>query len=50
MNFVEKLGGKVEEVIPLKIKLPHSYHFHKKKFHEFEANLYKIVRRENHVK
>lgn len=43
-NFVERAGGRVEEVVPLKIKLPHSYHFHKKKFHVFEASLYRIVR------
>lgn len=44
IKFVEQLGGKVVEEVPLKIKLPPSYHFHKKKFHVFEARLYKIVR------
>ncbi|MGQ9759514.1 MAG: METTL5 family protein [Candidatus Methanomethylicaceae archaeon] len=43
-KFVGGVGGKVDEVLPLRIKLPHTYHFHKKRFHVFEADLYRIVR------
>ncbi len=43
-RFVGEVGGRVDEVLPLKIKLPPTYHFHKKRFHLFEADLYRIVR------
>jgi len=43
-SYVRDLGGRVDEILPLNIKLPPSYHFHKKKFHEFNADLYRIVR------
>jgi putative methylase len=43
-GYVEGLGAKIDEILPLSIKLPPTYHFHKKKFHEFEADLFRIVR------
>jgi putative methylase len=43
-SFVADMGCRVDEVLPLSIKLPPTYHFHKKKFHEFEVDLYRIVR------
>ncbi|NHV61152.1 MAG: methyltransferase [Candidatus Verstraetearchaeota archaeon] len=43
-KFVGDVGGKVDEVLPLKIKLPPTYHFHRKRFYLFEADLYRIVR------
>ncbi|MCX8182275.1 MAG: METTL5 family protein [Candidatus Methanomethyliaceae archaeon] len=43
-RFVGDVGGKVDEVLPLKIKLPPTYHFHRKRFYLFEADLYRIVR------
>lgn len=43
-SFTIDMGGRVDEILPLSIKLPPTYHFHKKKFHEFEADLYRIVR------
>jgi putative methylase len=43
-GYVEELGGRVDEILPLNIKLPPTYHFHKKKFHEFEVDLYRVVR------
>ncbi|MEM4644361.1 MAG: hypothetical protein QW748_03165, partial [Candidatus Methanomethylicaceae archaeon] len=43
-RFVADVGGKVDEVLPLKIKLPPTYHFHRKRFYLFEADLYRIVR------
>ncbi|MGA2573450.1 MAG: METTL5 family protein [Candidatus Methanomethylicaceae archaeon] len=43
-SYVRDLGGKVDEILPLNIKLPPTYHFHKKKFHEFDVDLYRIVR------
>jgi len=42
--FVKGEGGKVDEVLPLSIKLPPTYHFHKKRVHEFAVDLYRIVR------
>lgn len=42
--FVRGEGGKVDEVLPLSIKLPPTYHFHKKRVHEFAVDLYRIVR------
>ncbi len=44
VRYVKELGGKVDEVLPLKIKLPPTYHFHKKRFHTFDVDLYRIVR------
>ncbi|MGB9622590.1 MAG: METTL5 family protein [Candidatus Methanomethylicaceae archaeon] len=43
-KFVRDVGGKVDEVLPLKIKLPPTYHFHRKRFYLFEADLYRVVR------
>ncbi|MDI9644976.1 MAG: METTL5 family protein [Candidatus Verstraetearchaeota archaeon] len=43
-SFVKGCGGHVDEVLPLKIKLTPTYHFHKKKAHTFEADLFRIVR------
>jgi len=43
-RFVGDVGGKVDEVLPLKIKLPPTYNFHRKRFYLFEADLYRIVR------
>lgn len=43
-RFVADVGGKVDEVLPLKIKLPPTYHFHRKRFYLFEVDLYRIVR------
>ncbi|MCQ5376631.1 MAG: METTL5 family protein [Candidatus Methanomethylicia archaeon] len=43
-SYIEGLGGRVEEVLPLKIKLPPTYHFHKKRFHAVDIDLYRIVR------
>ena len=42
--FVRAEGGKVDEVLPLSIKLPPTYHFHTKRLHEFAVDLYRIVR------
>lgn len=42
--YVKGLGGRVDEVLPLSIKLPPTYHFHTKRFHEFTVDLYRIVR------
>jgi putative methylase len=43
-GFVEDCGGRIDEILPLKIKLPPTYHFHKRKFHVFDVDLYRIVR------
>lgn len=43
-KYVKGLGGRVDEVLPLKIKLPPTYHFHTKRFHAFDVDLYRIVR------
>jgi len=43
-GFVRDCGGKVDEMLPLKIKLPPTYQFHKKRFHIFDVDLYRIVR------
>ena len=43
-RFVGECGGKVDEILPLKIKLPPTYQFHKKRFHIFDVDLYRIVR------
>lgn len=42
--YVRGEGGRVDEVLPLSIKLPPTYHFHKKRVHEFAVDLYRIVR------
>ncbi len=42
--YVKEEGGRVDEVLPLSIKLPPTYHFHKKRVHEFAVDLYRIVR------
>ncbi|MCC6012942.1 MAG: METTL5 family protein [Candidatus Verstraetearchaeota archaeon] len=44
-KFINNINAKIDEIIPLKIKLPHTYQFHKKKFYEFEVDLYKITRK-----
>jgi len=44
VGFVRDCGGKVDELLPLKIKLPPTYQFHKKRFHIFDVDLYRIVR------
>jgi putative methylase len=44
MAYVKGEGGKVDEILPLSIKLPPTYHFHKKRVHEFAVDLYRIVR------
>ncbi|MBM5805313.1 MAG: methyltransferase [Candidatus Verstraetearchaeota archaeon] len=43
-GFVKECGGKIDEVLPLKIKLPPTYQFHKRKFHVFDVDLYRVVR------
>ena len=43
-GYAEDLGARVDEILPLSIKLPPTYHFHKKKFHKFDIDLYRIVR------
>lgn len=43
-RFVGESGGRVDEILPLRIKLPPTYHFHAKRFHVFDADLYRIVR------
>jgi putative methylase len=43
-GFVEGLGGKIDEILPLKIKLPPTYEFHKRKFHVVDVDLYRIMR------
>ncbi|HRR54907.1 MAG TPA: METTL5 family protein [Candidatus Methanomethylicus sp.] len=43
-KYTKELGGRVDEILPLKIKLPPTYHFHKKRFHAFDVDLYRIVR------
>ena len=43
-GFVGGCGGKIDEILPLKIKLPPTYEFHKRKFHVFDVDLYRIVR------
>ncbi|MEJ5292972.1 MAG: METTL5 family protein [Candidatus Methanosuratincola sp.] len=50
--FVVECGGRVDEIIPLKIKLSPTYHFHKKRSYAFEAHLFRIVRggKGRHVK
>jgi putative methylase len=42
--YVKGEGGKVDEILPLSIKLPPTYHFHTKRVHEFAVDLYRIVR------
>ncbi|MDH7555335.1 MAG: METTL5 family protein [Candidatus Methanosuratincola sp.] len=42
--FVAECGGRIDEVVPLKIKLSPTYHFHKKRSYAFEAHLFRIVR------
>ncbi|MEM4657238.1 MAG: METTL5 family protein [Candidatus Methanosuratincola sp.] len=42
--FVEEYGGRIDEILPLKIKLSPTYHFHKKRSYAFEAHLFRIVR------
>jgi predicted RNA methylase len=32
VRYTKELGGKVDEILPLKIKLPPTYHFHKRDF------------------
>lgn len=44
-SFTADLGCRVDEILPLSIKLPPTYHFHKKRFHKVEVDLYRIVRR-----
>jgi len=44
-SFTADLGYSVDEILPLSIKLPPTYHFHKKRFHKVEVDLYRIVRR-----
>ncbi len=44
VKYIKELGGRVDEVLPLKIKLPPTYHFHTKRFHAFDVDLYRIVR------
>ena len=43
-GFVGECGGKIDEILPLKIKLPPTYQFHKRKFHVFDVDLYRVVR------
>jgi putative methylase len=45
IKFINDNNAKIEEIVPLKIKLPHTYQFHKKKFYTFRADLYKISRK-----
>lgn len=42
--FVAECGGRIDETLPLKIKLSPTYHFHKKRSYAFEAHLFRIVR------
>ncbi len=42
--FVAECGGRIDETLPLKIKLSPTYHFHKKRSYAFEAQLFRIVR------
>ncbi len=43
-EFAAECGGRVDEILPLKIKLSPTYHFHKKRSYAFEAYLFRIVR------
>ncbi|MEN3035646.1 MAG: METTL5 family protein, partial [Candidatus Methanosuratincola sp.] len=38
-TFVSECGGRIDEMLPLKIKLSPTYHFHKKRSYAFEAYL-----------
>ncbi|MBC7120437.1 MAG: 50S ribosomal protein L11 methyltransferase [Candidatus Methanosuratus sp.] len=44
LAFVAECSGCVDEILPLKIKLTPTYHFHKKRSYVFEAYLFRIVR------
>ena len=43
-SYAKELGGRIDEILPLKIKLPPTYQFHKKRFHAVDVDLYRIVR------
>ena len=48
-NYITRLAtqhnGEVDQIIPLKMELPQQFTFHKKKYHRFQVNLYRIIRR-----
>jgi len=46
-NFIEKHGGKIRAVYAMVMTIPYMFKFHRKRKHEFLANLYVIERKEN---
>ncbi len=50
-KFVSELGGKITDIIPLTIEIPHMFDFHMKRWHKVKVDLYRIlVGNERHTK
>ncbi len=43
-NVIQKQNAYIDAIIPIQIRIPHLFKFHKKKYHLIQVDLYRILR------